>query len=169
MLWVNCSWFRRLFSSTDQKLFKEASASRYERIILPISCSGPKTKKEKTCIVTSCPAFILSLNISHISIKRMNWRSVFTNVPCTKLTVRIRFTFVSSRPRILKVFLFNRSTSWCVSPRLFTNSMLRSDSVVAPASAVVLAYNRFLDRLDFFAEQICNNNENDDAAEINER
>ncbi len=32
-----------------------------------------------------------------------------------------------------------RATSWFARPRLFTSSMLRSDSVVAPASAVVSA------------------------------
>ena len=32
----------------------------------------------------------------------------------------------------------SRWISCCASPRLFTNSMLRSDSVVDPASAVVL-------------------------------
>ncbi len=33
----------------------------------------------------------------------------------------------------------SRATSWLASPRLFTSSMFRSDSVVAPARAVVSA------------------------------
>ncbi len=32
---------------------------------------------------------------------------------------------------------FRRATSWSARPRLFTSSMLRSDSVVDPASPVV--------------------------------
>ena len=46
------------------------------------------------------------------------------------------------------MFLFNRSTSCCVSPRLFTNSILRSDSVVAPAKDVAqmhqIAFNDYV-------------------------
>src|SRR6185369_10506398 len=43
------------------------------------------------------------------------------------------------RRRILAVTAFSRPISWRARPRLFTSSMLRSDSVVAPASAVVSA------------------------------
>ena len=35
------------------------------------------------------------------------------------------------------VVLFRRFSSCSISPKLFTNSMLRNDSVVAPARAVV--------------------------------
>ncbi len=54
-----------------------------------------------------------------------------------KLRLRRYRTFLSSRFRILSVVALSRSISCCARPRLFTSSMLRSDSVVAPASAVV--------------------------------
>ena len=44
---------------------------------------------------------------------------------------------------------FSRSTSWRARPRLFTSSMLRSDSVVEPASAVVSATITFWTTLIF--------------------
>ena len=43
----------------------------------------------------------------------------------------------SSRPRIFVVVALRRPTSWAARPRLFTSSMLRSDSVVDPARATV--------------------------------
>ena len=46
-------------------------------------------------------------------------------------------TFFSSNPSILRVVAFKRFSSCSTNPRLFTSSMLRSDSVVAPARAVV--------------------------------
>ena len=64
-------------------------------------------------------------------------RRKFTAVPWMKLRLRRYFTFFSSSFRILPVVLFSRSISCCPSPRLLTSSMLRSDSVVEPASAVV--------------------------------
>ena len=65
------------------------------------------------------PASISSAKMSHINIKRMTWRSVFTNVPCIKLMLRIRFTLVNSSPSILYVFLFRRSTSCCGKSKAF--------------------------------------------------
>ena len=90
-------------------------------------------------MVTSSPAFISSLNTRNSSINSMIWRRVFTKVPCRKLMLLIFLTLVSSSPKILKVLRFSLATSCSVSPKLFTNSILRSDSVVAPASAVVCA------------------------------
>ena len=46
-------------------------------------------------------------------------------------------TFFSSNFKMFSVTVFNRFTSWLVSPKLFTNSILRNDSVVEPAKAVV--------------------------------
>src|SRR5665213_2384384 len=106
-------------------------------MMFPISCKGPNTKKEKICMVTSCPAFILSLKISHIRMNRITWRRVFTKVPCIKLMLRMRFTLVSSSARIWYVFLFSLFTSSPVSPRLFTSSIFLRDSVVDPAKQYV--------------------------------
>ena len=106
-------------------------------MIFPISCKGPNTKKEKICMVTISPGCNCPRNTSHINMNRMICRSVFTNVPWTKLMLRILFTLVSSSPSILNVFLLRRFTSCCVSPKLFTSSIFRNDSVVAPAREVV--------------------------------
>ena len=62
------------------------------------------------------------------------------------------FTFLSSSVRIFCVVELRRRTSWSARPRLLTSSMLRSDSVVAPASAFVSATITRLDRLDSPAE-----------------
>ena len=66
-------------------------------------------------------------------------RSALTAVPWMKLSIRSERTLRSSSFRILPVIEFSRSISWRASPRLLTSSMLRSDSVVEPASAVVSA------------------------------
>ncbi len=66
-------------------------------------------------------------------------RSRFTDVPWMKLRLRRYFTFFSSSFRIRAVTPLRRAISCCPRPRLFTSSMLRSDSVVDPASAVVSA------------------------------
>ena len=66
-------------------------------------------------------------------------RSALTTVPWMKLRLRMYRTFFSSSWRILPVVLLSRAISCGASPRLFTSSMFRSDSVVAPASAVVSA------------------------------
>ena len=87
--------------------------------------------------IQSYSRFMYENLFNHINIKRITCRNVFTMVPCTKLMLRIRFTFLSSRPKILYVFLFRRFTSCLVSPRLFTSSMFLRDSVVEPANAVV--------------------------------
>ena len=66
-------------------------------------------------------------------------RSALTAVPWMKLRLRRYFTFFSSSFRIFAVVPLRRAISCWPSPRLFTSSMLRSDSVVDPASAVVSA------------------------------
>src|SRR5215475_21333 len=66
-----------------------------------------------------------------------------TAVPCTKLRLRMYRTFLSSSFRIFPVVALRRLTSCSERPRLFTSSMLRRDSVVAPASAVVSATMTF--------------------------
>ena len=53
-------------------------------------------------MVTSCPAVSSWRKMSHMRMKRITCRKVFTNVPCTKLMLRMRFTLVSSSPSILK-------------------------------------------------------------------
>ena len=70
-------------------------------------------------------------------------RRALTAVPWMKLSSRSERTLRSSRRRILPVIEFSRSISWRASPRLLTSSMLRSDSVVEPASAVVSATMTF--------------------------
>ncbi len=70
-------------------------------------------------------------------------RSRFTAVPWMKLRLRRYRTFFSSSFRILPVVPLSRVISCWPRPRLFTSSMLRSDSVVDPASAVVSATMTF--------------------------
>ena len=60
-------------------------------------------------------------------------------MPWIKLRLLMYFTFFSSSLRIFSVVALSRTTSWSARPRLFTSSMLRSDSVVEPAKAVVSA------------------------------
>ena len=74
---------------------------------------------------------------------RMEVRSAFTEVPWMKLRLRRYFTFFNSRSRIFAVVLFKRLISCCARPRLFTSSIFRKDSVVAPANAVVSATMTF--------------------------
>jgi hypothetical protein len=57
--------------------------------------------------------------------------------PLIKLNERMKRTFFNSKPKILIVVPFNRSTSCSVNPKLLTSSIFRKDSVVAPASEVV--------------------------------
>ena len=64
-------------------------------------------------------------------------RSALTAVPWMKLRLRRYRTLRSSRARILSVVALRRRTSCAASPRLFTSSMFRSDSVVEPARAAV--------------------------------
>ncbi len=66
-------------------------------------------------------------------------RSALTAVPWMKESRRSERTFRSSSFRILPVMELSRPISWRARPRLLTSSMLRSDSVVEPASAVVSA------------------------------
>ena len=66
-------------------------------------------------------------------------RRKLTAVPWMKLRLRRYRTFFSSSLRIFPVVPLSRSISCWPSPRLFTSSMFRSDSVVEPASAVVSA------------------------------
>ena len=66
-------------------------------------------------------------------------RRKLTVVPWMKLRLRRYFTFFSSSFRILPVVALRRAISCWPRPRLLTSSMLRSDSVVEPARAVVSA------------------------------
>ena len=84
-----------VFFINASKLFNDASASRYDKRIFPISWRGPNTKKEKICMVTNWPASMVPLKISCINMKRITWRKVFTIVPWIKLMLLILFTFVS--------------------------------------------------------------------------
>ena len=47
------------------------------------------------------------------------------------------FTFLNSKPKIFSVVLLSLFISCFTKPKDFTNSILRNDSVVEPASAVV--------------------------------
>ena len=67
----------------------------------------------------------------------MRFRIKFTKVPWTKLRLRMYLILVSSKSKIRWVTRLNRLSSWLISPRLLISSMLRRDSVVAPASSVV--------------------------------
>jgi hypothetical protein len=60
-----------------------------------------------------------------------------------KLRLLMYRTFLSSSLRIFPVVALSRLISCSARPRLFTSSMLRRDSVVAPASAVVSATMTF--------------------------
>jgi hypothetical protein len=77
--------------------------------------------------------------MNHISMNRITWRSVFTKVPWIKAMLPYPFHFGDFEAEDLVGVFVQRSTSWLVSPRLFTSSILRSDSVVVPASEVVCA------------------------------
>ena len=66
-------------------------------------------------------------------------RKAFTTVPWMNDRLRRYRTFLSSRTRIFWVVALSREISCAARPRLFTSSMLRRDSVVDPASAVVSA------------------------------
>jgi len=66
-------------------------------------------------------------------------RRKLTEVPWMNPRLLMYLTFLSSSARILSVVPFSRSISCWASPRLFTSSMLRRDSVVDPARAVVSA------------------------------
>ena len=50
-------------------------------------------------MVTNCPGCIVSWKIRNINMKIITWRSILTNVPCTKLSTAEAFDLLQFKPK----------------------------------------------------------------------
>ncbi len=87
---------------------------------------------EMNCIEISSPVVRTFRNISQSRMKRIELFRMESVVPCRKVSVRTFFTFVISRVKIFRLCSRSLRISGKVSPRLFTSSIFRRDSVITP-------------------------------------